>query len=525
MSSIVRSRRPHPILVGTALLVLAGCGTTVPLRSAQQEAPGGGLTQSQAGSPAAGSTGVLDGAAGSPGPAVVGGTSGGPTTSAGTARRPSSPGAIGSAALPAGGSPDPGTTGGIAPTGRGWDRTHVYIGVTTQKDAQAAFANAGAAGIDPGDQEGQAKAVVAELNRRGGLFGRQIQIVFKDESTVSTAQDPNTTGAATCTYFTQDHPVVALLNPVTLMDVPSFRSCMAKAHVPLFSASVAAVDDEVGRALAPYFYQSTAPSWNALAPTLMTQLKAAGYFSGWNARTSTVTSAKPKVGVLVASDDVGIRIGKLLTKSLADAGYPGAVVYQYAQGNTDLSAAVLQFSGNGVTHVIAADSTLVAFQLSASSQGYRPRYAVTTYNAPQGFLQNVAPKDQQVGDVGVGWAPAFDVDDQHDPGSTGPGDVDCRAMLKKGGQTFTGKRLALSLAFAFCDGFRLIDQGAVAGGGLSGEQVFQGIQRIGPSFSTAFSFASGLGPDRLFVPGAVRPLAWSTSCSCFSYTSRTSTRF
>jgi hypothetical protein len=515
----MRFHRPYPVLVGMALLALAGCGSTVQVRSTQSGALGDGLTQSQTGGDLVGTTGST----GSTG-LVAGGTSGGSSgTTGGTAG-----GGSGSASGGTGTSPGTGggpALGGIAPTGRGWDRKYVYIGVTTQKDAQAAFANAGATGIDPGDQEGQAKAVVAEMNRRGGMFGRQIQIVFKDESTVSTAQNPDTTGAATCTYFTQDHPVVALLNPVTLMDVPSFRACLAKAHLPLLSASVAAVDDQVGRALAPYFYQSTAPSWNALAPTLMKELKAEGYFNGWDAHLSKVTAAKPKVGVLVASDDVGIRVGKLLTRTLADAGYPGALVYQYAQGNTDLSAAVLQFSGNGVTHVLAADSTLIAFQLSASSQGYRPRYAITTYNAPQGYLQNVAPKDQQVGDVGVGWAPAFDVDDQRDPGSTGPGDDECRAMLKKGGQTFAGKRLALSLAFAFCDGIRLIDQGAVAGGGLSGEQIYQGIQKIAPTFSTAFSFANGLGPNRLFVPGAVRPLAWSTGCSCFSYTSKVNARF
>ncbi|MGZ6825965.1 MAG: ABC transporter substrate-binding protein, partial [Mycobacteriales bacterium] len=490
----MRLDRSRPLVLGTALLVLAGCGSTVQVRSTATGVLGDGLSQAQPGAAAPGSAGAVAGTTGTA--ASTGAVASAPTaagaTAAGAAGAQGGGGATAGPGVPTQGLGAQAATGGIPPTGRGWDRTHVYIGVTTQKDAQAAFANAGASGIDPGDQEGDANAVVAELNRRGGLFGRRIQVVFKDESTVSTAQDPNTAGSAACTYFTQDHPVVALLNPVTLMDVPSFRACMAKAHVPLLSASVAAVDDQVGRALAPYFYQSTAPSWNALAPTLMTQLKAEGYFSGWDVRTSRVTSAKPRVGVLVSSDDVGIRIGQLLTKTLADAGYPGAVVYQYAQGNTDLSAAVLQFSGNGVTHVIAADSTLVAFQLSASSQGYRPRYAVTTYNAPLGFLQDVAPKDQQVGDVGVGWAPAFDVDDQHDPGSTGPGEVECLAMLKKGGQTFTGKRLALTLALAFCDGFRLLDQGAVAGGGLSGQQLFAGIQKVAPRFSTAFSFATGL---------------------------------
>ena len=521
----MRFNRLSSVIAAGSLLALAGCGSTVQISSAQSGTISDGLAATPTGDGVSGPRGGAGGALGSSGSAGSGTTGPGGTSAGSSGTTTGGAGATGGSGGSLGSSGGAATIGGIAPTGRGWDRKYVYIGVATQKDAQAAFANVGAAGIDPGDQEGQAKAVVAEMNRRGGMFGRQIQIVFKDQSTVATAENPTSEGAAACTYFTQDHPVIALLNPVTLMDVPSFRACMAKARVPLLSATVAAVDDQVGRTLAPYFYQSTAPSWNALAPTLITQLKAEGYFQGWDPRTSKVTSAKPKVGVLVASDDVGIRVGKLLEQTLTAAGYPGAVVYQYAAGNTDLSSAVLQFSGKGVTHVIAADSTLIAFQISASSQHYQPRYGVTTYNAPQGYLQNVAPKEQQVGDVGVGWAPAFDVDDRRDPGSTGPGDVECRAMLKKGGQTFNGKRLALTLAFAFCDGIRLIDQGAVAGGGLSGQQLYQGILRIAPGFSTAFSFANGLGPKRLFVPGAVRPLAWSTSCTCFAYTSKTNVRF
>ncbi|MGZ6793991.1 MAG: hypothetical protein ACXVFV_13645, partial [Mycobacteriales bacterium] len=244
----MRLDRSRPLVLGTALLVLAGCGSTVQVRSTATGVLGDGLSQAQPGAAAPGSAGAVAGTTGTA--ASTGAVASAPTaagaTAAGAAGAQGGGGATAGPGVPTQGLGAQAATGGIPPTGRGWDRTHVYIGVTTQKDAQAAFANAGASGIDPGDQEGDANAVVAELNRRGGLFGRRIQVVFKDESTVSTAQDPNTAGSAACTYFTQDHPVVALLNPVTLMDVPSFRACMAKAHVPLLSASVAAVDDQVG---------------------------------------------------------------------------------------------------------------------------------------------------------------------------------------------------------------------------------------------------------------------------------------
>ena len=58
---------------------------------------------------------------------------------------------------------------------------------------QQAFETVGVSGLNAGDQEGQARAVVDELNRRGGIFGRKVQIVFRDHATIATAQDPSST--------------------------------------------------------------------------------------------------------------------------------------------------------------------------------------------------------------------------------------------------------------------------------------------------------------------------------------------
>ena len=501
---------------------LVGCGSTLQSRSTMN-----GSFGATASAGASQSTGTQSGT-GLGGPAGTSVAQPGGTASA-------TPGTAGSASSSATGSgtsgiapgtgtgSTPGTTPGadtpvtIPATGRGWDKMSVYIGVTTQKDVQAAAQSVGANGLDAGDQEGQANAMANELNRRGGLFGRQIKIIFHDESTVATAQDPNTAGNTACTYYTQDHPVIALLNPVTLMDVPSFRACMAKAHVPLFSASVAAVDAKVGQTLAPYFYQSVAPTWDALAPVLVSQLKAQGWFGGWSTVTGSPSKAPTKIGVLTGSNDVAVRVGALVKNALAAAGYSDTVVFQYADGSTDFSPAVLQFKGKGVTHVIVVDSSLLPFQLSANSQKYRPRYGVTSYNAPQTLLESNSPAGQLDGGLGTGWSPSLDVSDANDPGDTGPAEPECKAILAKGGQTFSGKRLAEAVAFAFCDGIRLIVQGAAAAGDLTGPGIYRGIQRIASGFSTAFSFADGLGPGRLFVPGAVRDLVFTSGCKCFRY--------
>ncbi len=520
-------RTPAPRLVALALglSLLTACGSTV--QQSSEVTAGGSLGQGTTGlttEAAPGAVGAVPGsdtgvpAAPAPGSAAGPAAAGSTTVSRpGALAAPAKGGSsAGSAAAAAAGLP-PGSVAAadVPEKGRGWDKDFVYIGVATQKDVAGVAKSVGANSLDPGDQEAQALSVAAYFNSRGGVFGRKVKIVFKDQATVATQQDPNTAGAAACTYFTQDRPVIGLLNPVTLMDVPSFRACLAKARTPLFSASVAAVDDKVGRDLAPFFYQSVAPSWNALAPVLVARLKAQGWFAGWNTRTGTTAPGAAKVGVLIDTTDVGKRVGAVVASALEAAGQPAPVVY--AASGSDYSGAVLQFSGNGVTHVISTNSDLLPFQLSANSQGYRPRYGIHTYNAPQVFLEANSPQGQNTGALGVGWSPSLDVAQANDTGDVGPGEKLCKEVFAAGKQSFEGKRFAEAVAFAFCDGIRLIVGGAAAGGGFTGTQVYDGIQRTAGKFSSAFSFGSGLGPSTLFVPGAARDLTFVASCRCMKY--------
>ncbi len=399
---------------------------------------------------------------------------------------------------------------------RGWDERFVYIGVTTEKDVQAAASSIGARGLDAGDQEGQALAVAADLNRRGGVLGRQVKVVFRDLRTIDAARDPERAGNETCTYFTQDRPVVAVINPVPFIDKPSFRACLARSKVLLLSASVAAVDRQVGVELAPYYYQLVAPTWDALAPVLVSRLAAQGWFGGWDTETGRTSSAPAKVGVLVPDDPISHRVSDVITRALAAAGQRDVRTFAYLKGS-EMAPAVLRFAGDGVTHVIAANADLFSFQLAADSQRYRPRYGITSANAPQTFVETNSPAGQNVGAMGVGWAPPIDVGDARDPGDVGPDEVQCRKSLAAGGQTFAGRRLAEAVAFAICDGLRLVTLGATSAGGLTGPEIARGLLQVAPSFHSALAFRSGLGADRLFVPGGVRDLAWDQQCRCMTY--------
>ncbi|MHB8451656.1 MAG: type 1 periplasmic-binding domain-containing protein, partial [Mycobacteriales bacterium] len=464
----------------------------------------GGLAGGSSTASGGGSTGGL-GTLGSGSAGSISGSGGGSSGSVGTA---TGGGSAGSAAL----------VGGIPATGRGWDKKYVYIGVTTEKDTEQVYAQAGYSGIDPGDTQAQALAFAADINRHGGMFGRQVQLAFKDVPTLSTAENPAPEAQAVCTYFTQDRPVIAVVNMVTIMDGMPFRSCLAQAKVPLFSASDAAMDNQASQPLAPYLYTLIVPSWNLLAPALVSRLKAEGWFGGWNPVTNSPASTPARVGILVDTSPVGTQVASIIRGALAQAGYPNALVYQYNQPGDEIQPAILYFNGHGVTHIISDDIELTAFQISAESQHYYPRYGVSTYNDPYSNLQNVSPAAENTGDLGVGWAPTFDVSDQNDPGVTGPGERECLADMANAG-VHNSDRLAEAFGLAICDGIRLAAQGAVAGGGLTGMDIYQGLMRIAPSFSSAFNFANGLGPSQLFVPGAIRDLAYFSSCSCFRYTS------
>ena len=513
-------RRRLPVLAAVLAvgLLSTACGSTVQLSSQRAVGPGG-LGAGELG--AGGSTGggpVTDaGAGGVPGsgPAVVAGGTGGGTS--GTGGAAGAPGTTGGPAG-SGGPAAPGRgAASIPPKGFGYDEKNVYFGIVTQNDAQQAFASFGADNVDPGDTMGQAMAMADHINSNGGILGRKLVIRARDVATVATATNPIQIGNEVCTYFTQDQPVVAVMSIVTLMDYPEFRRCLASKRVPLFSATVKVADDTSARELAPYFTQTAAVSWTRLAPVLVSRLKAQGWFGGWNVRTGTAGTAPTKVGIVVDSTAAGVRTGKLLKEEVARAGYPGALVFQYANASDGQSASVNNFNQNGVTHVIVTDVELLAFQSAAQSQQYRPRYGVNSYNAPYTQLETspLAPPGAQNGSMGVGWAPALDVAEGRDPGAS-PGRAACLKIMAAGQQALSGKRLAQMVAFSFCDVMQLLQQGAAAGG-LSGTALRSGMDAVAPRFPTAVGFGTALGSSKHFVPGRVRDLAWDQACSCFRY--------
>jgi Periplasmic binding protein len=538
------TRLALPASAALAAVLVAGCGTTVPLQSRQFV---GGST-SALGSNNQGTTN--DGL--------------GDTTTGGSQSATSPPDDSGLGTLPTdipttGGSGGGGTNGSTSPSGvpttgstkssngkggskpgkvdtsynaipakgPGWDAKNVYIGVTTVNDIATVATALGLKSANPGNQVKDGEAMVAELNREGGLFGRKIVLAPDNLSTASLLVNPDQDASQACTHFTQDRPVIAVWNTLTPLDTPTFRSCFAQAKIPLLSGSIAPTDTAALNELHGYAISVISPSFTDLAPTLVARLKAEHFFTGWNTVTGAPGKSPVKIGIITKNTPTGTRAAALLSGALARAGYAPTAQFNYTVGasgtTSNLSTAVLQFRSRGITHVFSTDNGYSMFLEQANSQRYYPRSAISSFDTPE-LLQYNAPKKELVGALGIGSDPSLDVDFAQDPGYITPAEKTCLVEQQKL-QSYAGLRFAEAIGLEYCDAFRLIRAAALAAGGLSGPDLVRGLQLAGPTYVPAISFESGLHTNDFALPGAGRDLAFGGKCQCFAYTSKTNYRF
>jgi len=497
--------------VRLALLgLVTACGSTVPAgQLAQQSSDLSGLapaTQGQA--PGA----VAPVGAGQATPSYQGaGTSVGaqPDTNAGSAAGQGT-------TLPSGGA--------LPLKGKGWDEKHVYIGVPTIDDFNETIKGLGATSTN-GDTHGQVDAIVADMNRSGGLFGRQVVAVYHDAKTTDVAYNSASTAQAMCTYFTQDRPVIGVVNGVPQFDgLESFHRCLEHAGVSLMSLSNTDYADSDYARLGPHLWTTSSLSTDMLVPSFIAGLDRQRFFTGWDVVNGKPGTAPVKVGMLLPDTSQGRHVAGLMESHLKQLSIAFAAPFFYdpAGLGSDNQSEVLQLQSAGVTHVldlppIAAEIWL--FQGSAERQHYRPRYGFTSFNLPLSVEENagLVPEVQQIGSMGIGWQPYNDTNATHDPGAM-PGSARCLTALKRGGQVYgSSTRRSALIAVQICDSFYLLRDAAVAGQGLDGAALLAGMPLAGPRFTPAGTFRSALTSRNHGVPGYYRDQQYVTSCSCFVY--------
>lgn len=521
------SRRRRALLAVAAAVSLASCGTTVPLNSRQANGPGGGLPGAVHESASQG----LPGGAPASGSPSQGGASGQTAGASGSSTAPGGgPLAAPGSQTVSGGGPTAGradvqgasaTAGSlIPPSGRGWDRQYIYVGVTTNQDLQGTAQTVGIKSLDSGNQKGDAEAMIAALNAEGGLFGRKLKGVYLD---IQTANDPNSSAQAACAFMSQDNKVVAVINGALENDTEDFRTCMAKAGIPVLALGGQPLDDQEFERAHGLYTQIIEPSWNRLAPVLASSLVQQGYFNGWDTALGAPGSAPVKVGLLSEDSPQGHRVDGLVASALARVGHPVTESYFYSSGGSALSpdgaaalqAAVYRFRADGITHVISTDQFIFLFMENAESQHYRPRYGISSGNAPTVVVASTVPLQQLVGSVGFGYSPNLDVDSAHDPNL--PAANACRSIMVKAGLNYSGRRFADGYSLGYCDAFELLASAFRDGGGLGAAQISAGLARAGSSFAPGSTFESALSANNHAVPGGGHDLRWDTGCTCYEY--------
>lgn len=506
------------IVIGTA--ALTACGSTVDSTSVTGAATSSGDSLgldvgSSTTAPDASALQQPTAAGGLPAEGAGSETSTAPTESATTAAGSGTGGATGTT----------GSGSSIALTGPGWDAKNIYIGFSTLEDISKIAGSLGVA-FDPGSIQADVKALVADVNRKGGLFGRTLVPIFQDNKTSEISSSPANAAQKNCETFTQDHHVIAVFQPVAGIDTEALRECMRKAKTPLFGFGYNTYDSQIYREAGPYLFTLFMPSLDKVVPAWITGLKRQSYFTPWNNGTAG-PKAPVKVGILQPDTPIGTRTATMMRNELRKAGVTVGGEYSYAENTgsytNDMSSAVLKFRAAGVTHVMNLSNVAAAwyfFGLAANQQNYHPRYGITTFNLAQLATKNIAK--QLEGSVGIGWLPGSDVS----TGNQLPDNAtakQCLAALAKGDQTFNGQRTyAKFVGLALCDGLRMFVAGMTRTGGLLPDLLSAGVTGLGKSFPLASTFVNGLSPSNHGTPGSVRDFYFKSDCKCYAYRSTTS---
>jgi hypothetical protein len=506
----VPAKRLAAVLLLAALV--AGCGTTVPRTST---AAGDSTSNNGTGLGSPPASVPLDqpaaGAAASSGTAAAG-----TATSAGTG--------LPAVVAPAAGGPAAGAE--AATPARGVAGGSITIGVVYVANAGAANAALGGKGITTGNETADAKVVIAEANRTGGLGGRKIVPLFYERDAQSTAGVASQ-AQSECTFFTQDHKVFAVLvanGPVDWAEKP----CLNKAGVPAITSHITSLDDDRGRTAINV--DVAGMSEQSLATAQVASISSGGWLGGWDAATGSAAKTAAKVGVMSYDlPAVNHAVDDVLLPGLARLGAHVAaqdvlrIPIPQSSGDNGAAAAAVQSSvlrlrNDGVDHLVLVDNggaMTLLFANDAYSQHYFPRYAGTSSNGFQALLSagDIQPA-VLAGAVGAGWEPLLDLPRGASNSYLSAAGRACRSLMAKAGLSFADAS-SEAVAFGYCDKIALL-RAAIGKQAPSLSAFVAGLNGLS-AFDPARAVASGFSATQHDGGRGYFAMTFKSDCTCFAY--------
>jgi ABC-type branched-subunit amino acid transport system substrate-binding protein len=473
------------VLAVALAVVTAACGSTVQMQGAQ-----GGVDAG------------LDATTGTTGDSELGGVGGTGDTTPGAAASAAAAARRNSAART--GATAASTSGGSGP---GVTAKQVKVGITYVEGVDQAFAALGASAISIGDTRGIFQQMIDHINKTGGLAGRQVVPVY---FAYQAAGDAEAQHQAACAAMTQDTKVL-FVTGLTLGFGPTGNTlvpCLAKAGTMWLGPPSG--DDVFWSAHRHFLFSPDAISITREIANLADSAHAQGFF-GPGAVVGLIQVDRPEIaravqqGLEPALARHGLKVGQRIIVPSNDS-FPAAV-----------SSAVLRFASSGVTNVMFAapgGGGPYYFMTTAESQRYKPRYALSTWDAPS-VVQTLSPASQLKGTVGQGFVPVLDVDATRDPGGT-TATKQCADMYKAAGFD-TANRLAVGQMYWACDTFFFARDGLTKAPTYDPAGFEQVVDAMGTSFVPAATFSSRFKPGQHDGAGTYRFLAYGDDCSCFKY--------
>lgn len=483
-------------LLGLALLaVMSSCGSTIAESKAIRE-----VTETNE------STGLATGEQSVDGGGVV---SSGGQVQAGGAGRSATPGAGGTT---------PTTAKRGLVTTRGVTATTVKIGVGTS-DADSFAKTLGLSGLSSGDTKAQFAAIEKELNKRGGILGRKIELVEHKFSTAQSLNDPATASQAACATWTQDNHVFAVfsLTEVTLLE------CLKKADTPLIDGGAGWGLDamRIYRQIYeryPNYFNIGAMYGDTYDEIAAKRLVARNFFQGWNTTTGAADASKPmKFGIIVTDNQNGQYQEASITKQLAKQGIKPSLVLRNAPGLANAGANaqsnVLQMKAAGITHIWGAGGT---FHQTAEQQAYRPRYF---QGIGVSVIPDFSPARQLIGSMTMIAIPAMElggplsISEDLNPATT-----ECRKIMRDAGQVPASASEQATMMIG-CDQAFFFQAAIQASGNLTTDGLRQGMEML-KNRDSAVTFKSMFGLGSHASAQAMRDAEYRSDCGCYTYASK-----
>ena len=488
-----------------AALLLAACGTTVPLAS--RTTNGGGLGDplpDEALAPSSPTSEIGDVAlpeAGDEASLSRGSVPGAPRARTTATTRPST----GTAGESSGGeSAGDAVTEGTGP---------IKIGIITADYGGLVAAVGGGPLPDTAEFP---RVLVKGINARGGLAGRQIEPVFYKID--GGAPDYSSQYQAACDTFTRDNKVEAV---VAQDGIELFWSCLLKAGVPALVASNAVNTDSTARRAYPNVFQPSGLPVDRIARAAINQSVSTGWLSNKN-----------KLGVLTSGCDWGARVyndivvpaakrhGIAVERFALNCPTPGAALL--GEYSSAIQGAALQFRSNGVDRVLFATdndaAAYVFFTRNADSQRWYPGYLGGSVMGVRGWSNaGVTSKEQAVNTKGVSWS-KFDTDVRPPETDAMRGCID---LAKAGGAPPPPDEGTEGLYYGFCDAFLPLRAALDRSGGFGGLAALRpALESLGTSYVSpnVIDGIIELSADRHEGARNAAFYAYVAECSCFRLT-------